>query len=214
MDDAHKAKFPKATRRRRVAIDVKTGEILSMASLPTYDPKMFLGGISKKNWEDLNDKSSEYPLTNRAIQAQYPAASTFKAMTGLAGLENGVITPSSTFVTVRAAGSTWASSGRSGAGITPATAPRASRRRVRDSCDVYFYNVGYQFYKTGGEKLQKFARTFGFGADSGIDLPGEADGRVPDATWKVELQRELPRDAAAGCRATRSTSRSARATCS
>jgi penicillin-binding protein 2 len=72
---------------------------------------------------------------------------------------------------------------------------------IADSCDVYFYNVGYKFYKMGGEKLQKFARKFGFGADSGIDLPGEASGRVPDAKWKSaynenypEMQRWLPGD--------------------
>ena len=93
MVDAHKDGFPKARAGAAVAIDIKTGEVLSMASLPTYDPKIFLGGVSEKAWKDLNDKSSEYPLTNRAIQAQYPAASTFKAMTGLAGLENGVISP-------------------------------------------------------------------------------------------------------------------------
>lgn len=198
--DAHKAQFPKARAGAAVAVNIQTGEVLAMASLPTYDPKEFLGGVSEKEWARLTDKKSEYPLTNRVIQAQYPAASTFKAMTGLAGLEDGVIRPSSTFV----CNGRWTDMGKqwpkwcwnhSGHG------PEDFITAIRDSCDVYFYNVGYKFYKMGGEKLQKFARLFGFGASSGIDLPGEATGRVPDAKWKAaynenypEMQRWLPGD--------------------
>ncbi len=97
LQDAHKDKFPKAKAGAAVAIDVKTGEIIAMASLPTYDPELFLGGISQKNWQSLTSKESEFPLTNRAIMAQYPAASTFKAMTGLAGLEAGFTSPGTTY---------------------------------------------------------------------------------------------------------------------
>ena len=200
MIDAHKAKFPKAHAGAAVAVDVTTGEVLAMASLPTYDPSAFLGGVPQKTWTKLTDKNSEYQLTNRVIQAQYPAASTFKAMTGLAGLEEGVITPSTTFVCRGKwtdMGKQWPkwcwNHGGHGAEVF-ATA-------IRDSCDVYFYNVAYKFYKMGGERLQKFARRFGFGADSGVDLPGEASGRVPDAKWKSsynanypEMQQWLPGD--------------------
>lgn len=200
MVDAHNVGFPKARAGAAIAVDIRTGEVISMASLPTYDPKIFLGGVSTKAWKQLNNKSSEYPLTNRTIQAQYPAASTFKAMTGLAGLEYNVISPVTTFICQ----GRWIDMGRQwpkwcwdhyGHGA------EALSTAIRDSCDVYFYNVGYRFYKDGGEKLQKFARTFGFGADSGIDLPGEASGRVPDAKWKAsynanypEMQRWLPGD--------------------
>ncbi|NTU71648.1 MAG: penicillin-binding protein 2 [Coriobacteriia bacterium] len=200
MDDAHGQSFPKARAGAAVAIDIKTGEVLAMASLPTYDPKAFLGGVPEKTWKRLNDPKSEYPLTNRAIQAQYPAASTFKAMTGLAGLEDGVIRPYTTY----SCGGRWTDMGKqwpkwcwnhSGHGY------ESFYEAVQDSCDVYFYNVGYRFYKMKGEKLQAFARKFGFGSDSGIDLPGEAAGRVPDAKWKSaynenypEMQRWLPGD--------------------
>lgn len=198
--DAHNDDFPKARAGAAVAVDIKTGEVLSMASLPSYDPKIFLGGVSEKTWKKLNEKSSEYPLTNRAIQAQYPAASTFKAMTGLAGLEAGLIRPASTFVCQGRwtdMGKQWPKWCWNHSGHGAESFPGA----VRDSCDVYFYEVGYKFYKTGGEGLQAFARTFGFGSDSGIDLPGEASGRVPDAEWKArynenypEMQRWLPGD--------------------
>ncbi len=200
LEDAHNDGFPKARAGAAVAIDVRTGEVLSMASLPTYDPKVFLGGVSEKTWSQLTDKKSDYPLTNRAIQAQYPAASTFKAITGLAGLENGIISPVTTYICE----GRWTDMGAQwkkwcwnhyGHGA------ESFRDAVADSCDVYFYNVGYKFYKMGGEKFQKFARRFGFGADSGIDLPGEASGRVPDAEWKSsynenypEMQRWLPGD--------------------
>ncbi len=191
MDDARNDGFPKARAGAAVAIDVETGEIISMASLPTYDPKIFLGGVSEKVWADLNEKKSDFPLTNRVIQAQYPAASTFKAMTGLAGLEEGVITPSSTFICAGrwiGMGKQWPKSCWNHAGHGAESFAEA----VSDSCDVYFYNVGYKFYKMDGEKLQGFARTFGFGADSGVDLPGEASGRVPDAKWKADYNENYP----------------------
>jgi penicillin-binding protein 2 len=66
------------------------------------------------------------------------------------------------------------------------------REAIRDSCDSYFYHLGYLFYKDHGEKLQKFARVFGFGSDSGIDLPGETSGRVPDAAWKAAFNQNYP----------------------
>lgn len=191
MADAHKQGFPKAKGGAAVAIDVKTGEVIAMASLPTYDPKVFLGGISKKNWAKLNAKSSEYPLTNRAIMAQYPAASTFKAMTGLAGLEYGITAPATTYNCQGkwiGMGAQWKKYCWNHAGH----GYESFMDGIQDSCDVVFYEIGYRFYKDKGEKLQKYARRFGFGAKSGIDLPGEAKGRVPDAKWKADYNEDYP----------------------
>ena len=191
MTDAHKIGFPKAKAGAAIAVDIRTGEILAMASAPTYNPQVFLGGISKKNWATLNDKKSEFPLTNRAIMAQYPAASTFKAMVFLAGLEYGITTPSSTYdckgkwVGMGKQWSKWCWN-HGGHGI------ETLMDGVRDSCDTVFYEVGYKFYKVGGEKLQKFARRYGFGAKSGIDLPGETEGRIPDAAWKAKYNQDYP----------------------
>ncbi|MEI7813398.1 MAG: penicillin-binding protein 2 [Coriobacteriia bacterium] len=191
MEDAHKAKFPKARAGAAVAIDIKTGEILAMASLPTYDPELFLGGISEKNWQMLTSKDSEFPLTNRAIMAQYPAASTFKAMTGLAGLEAGFTSPGSTYDCKgiwTGMGEQWKKYCWDHAGHGNETFMEG----IRDSCDTVFYEIGYRFYRDKGEKLQKFARRFGFGADSGIDLPGEVSGRIPDAAWKASYNENYP----------------------
>ncbi len=191
MEDAHKAKFPKARAGAAIAIDIKTGEIISMASLPTYDPELFLGGISQKNWKTLNSKDSEFPLTNRAIMAQYPAASTFKAMTGLAGLEAGFTSSGTTYECKGkwvGMGEQWQKWCWDHAGHGSETFMEG----IKDSCDTVFYEIGYRFYKDKGEKLQKFARRFGFGADSGIDLPGEVSGRIPDAAWKAKYNENYP----------------------
>jgi penicillin-binding protein 2 len=189
--DAKKADFPKARAGAAVALDVRTGEIIAMASLPTYDPSVFLDGISKKQWASLNATESEYPLTNRATAGQYPAASTFKAMTGLGGLKYGLISASTS---VDCVGS-WTEMGKqwkkmcwnhSGHGWED------FHEAVKDSCDSYFYHVGYLFYKAGGSKLQKYARSSGFGEKSGIDLPGELSGRMPDAAWKSRYFEDYP----------------------
>ena len=191
MDDAHKAKFPKARAGAAVAIDIKTGEIVAMASLPTYDPELFLGGISQKNWKVLTNKESEFPLTNRAIMAQYPAASTFKAMTGLAGLEAGFTSAGSTYDCRGkwvGMGEQWKKYCWNHAGHGTETFMEG----IKDSCDTVFYEIGYRFYRDKGEKLQKFSRRFGFGSKSGVDLPGEVAGRIPDAAWKSSYNENYP----------------------
>ncbi len=200
MEDAHKDDYPKAQAGAAVALDVRTGEVLALASLPTYDPSIFLGGVSQKQWRSLTTTSSEFPLTNRALMAQYPPASTFKAFTGLAGLQYRVTSPWKTY---HCAGR-WTGMGKqwskwcwnhSGHGSESFMAG------IQDSCDTVFYEIGYAFYKRKGEKLQQFVRSFGYGSQTGIELPGEADGRVPDAAWKKaynedypEYQRWLPGD--------------------
>jgi penicillin-binding protein 2 len=191
LADAKKQKFPKARAGAAVALDLRNGEVLAMASVPTYDPGLFIGGISEANWKSLNTKGSEYPLTNRALMAQYPAASTFKAFTGLAGLSYGVTTPGTTYTCL----GKWTEMGEqwpkwcwnhSGHGS------ETFMEGVKDSCDTVFYEIGYSFYKRKREELQKFARQFGFGKMTGIDLPGEVDGRIPDAAWKKAFNENYP----------------------
>lgn len=191
ISDAHKQKFTSARAGAAIALDVRTGEVLAMASAPTYDPSVFLGGVSTAQWASLTATGSDYPLTNRAIMAQYPAASTFKAVTGLAGLTYGFTSPGTTYDCK----GKWVGMGeqwkkycwkRTGHGL------ESFMDGIRDSCDTVFYEIGYRFYKEKGEKLQAFSRRFGFGAKSGIDLPGEATGRVPDAAWKSAYNQDYP----------------------
>ncbi|PKQ15955.1 MAG: penicillin-binding protein 2 [Actinobacteria bacterium HGW-Actinobacteria-7] len=191
IKDAHADGYYKAKAGAAIAIDTRTGEILAMASAPTYDPAVFLGGVSNKEWRSLTTTSSEFPLSNRAIQAQYPAASTFKAMTGLAGLNYGLTRQWATY-TCRGLwtgmGKQWGKYcwNRSGHGV------ETFMDGFADSCDTVFYEIGYAFYKDKGEKLQKFARSFGYGQLTGIDLGGEATGRVPDAAWKKAYNQNYP----------------------
>jgi penicillin-binding protein 2 len=191
LKDAHKDEYPNANAGAAIALDVKTGEVLAMASYPTYDPTLFLGGISTENWETLNAEDSEYPLTNRTMMALYPAASTFKAFTGLAGLENGMAREGSMYYCP----GKWTEMGeqwpkwcwlRSGHGDI------SFHAGVVDSCDTVFYEIGYEFYKQDKEELQSFVRQWGFGDETGVDLPGELAGRVPDAQWKNEFNKDYP----------------------
>lgn len=189
--EAHRQGFTKAKAGAAVVLDVKTGEVLAMASAPTYDPSVFLGGISQAEWKALTDKSSEYPLNNRAVMGAYPPASTFKAVTGLAGLEAGITYSGKRYV----CHGKWTEMGeqwpkwcwkRTGHGTITFDGG------IEESCDTVFYEIGYEFYKRKKEELQAFARSFGLGAKLGVDLPGELRGRVPDAAWKKEYNRDYP----------------------
>ncbi len=191
LQDAHDSGFPSAAAAAAVAIDVQTGEVLAMASYPTYDPTLFLGGISQDNWEALTNDKSEYPLNNRVIQALYPPASTFKAFTGLAGLHYGVTNEWSQYYCA----GTWTEMGKQWpkkCWLHSGHKTISFHQGVVESCDVVFYEIGYDFYKQGDEKLQTFAREWGFGSKLGIDLPGELAGRVPDAAWKTDFNENYP----------------------
>lgn len=189
--------YPNANAGALVCMDVTDGSILASSSYPTFNPAEFIGGISNELWESLNEKESGYPLTNRVIAGMYPAASTFKAFTGMAGLEEGVIDASSTANctgTWTGFGSDWPKKcwNLSGHGYL------ALEEAIEVSCDIYFYEVARKFYEIREEKpdaLQGQLRAWGFGATTGIDISGEAAGRVPDAAWKAEYYEDTPESA-------------------
>ena len=185
---------PNGTRGAIVAMDVKTGGILAMASGPTYDPNSFVGGISQDLWAQLNSETSGYPMTNRAIAGLYPAASTYKAFTGLAGLTYGLENDKTKYDcqgTWTGFGDEypkkcWDLNGHGELDIYHA---------IADSCDVYFYEVAREFYRRQDqypEALQDYLRSWGFGSLTGIEIGGEMAGRVPDAKWKQEYFWETP----------------------
>jgi len=177
-----------------VVLNVRTGEILAMASLPSYNPSLFVGGISTKAWAQLTAKNSGYPLTNRAIAALYPPASCFKSFVALAALNDGLATANTTYDCQGhwfGLGSQWGKwcwdhYGHGELNMTQA---------ITESCDVYFYNVGKSFYEKGGKNgtlLQDYVKKFDFGSATGVDLPGEADGRVPTPAWKAAFNSNYP----------------------
>ncbi|MCL5291841.1 MAG: penicillin-binding protein 2 [Actinobacteria bacterium] len=189
--EAKAGRFKKANAGAVVVMDPTNGEVVALASYPTYDPNLFLGGISSKNWETLTNPSSGYPLNDRAIMAAYPSGSTFKVITGIGALADGLTTASRTINctgTWTGFGAEWAKSCwlKSGHGNVDFISA------VAQSCDSYFYQLGYEFEKKGGERLQYWARVFGIGKQTGIDLPSEATGRVPDKKWKKEFNKDFP----------------------
>ncbi|MCE5203688.1 MAG: penicillin-binding protein 2 [Actinomycetia bacterium] len=191
LTEAHRQNFNKAKAGAAVVLDVTTGEVVAMASAPSYDPQVFLGGISEAEWKKLTDKASEYPLNNRAIMGAYPPASTFKVVTGLAGLDAGITYSGKSYYCP----GKWTEMGaqwpkwcwkHSGHGTI------SFEGGIEESCDTVFYEIGYQFYQREKEELQAYARKFGLGSATGIDLPGEVKGRVPDAAWKKKFNEKYP----------------------
>lgn len=193
IESAHKQGFTRAKAGAAVIMDPRTGEVLALASVPGFDPRQFVGGISEKDWKKLTAKSSEHPLNDRSIMAVYPPGSTFKTIVAAGALADGIVTPSSVFVDRgkwTTLGRKWAKYcwKRSGHGRI------SFERGIVESCDTVFYTLGYRFHKMPGERLQYWARQFGLGAKTGVELPGEAAGRVPDRKWKKRWNAKDPRN--------------------
>lgn len=191
LNNAHLLDMPNADAGAIVAMEIESGDVLAMASAPSFDPRDFIGGISSEVWESITSTDSGAPLTNRAIASGYAPASTFKPFIAMAGLSEGIFTTGSHWTcqgTWVGMGSQWPKrcwnrSGHGGIGFN---------RSIAVSCDVVYYEIGYGFYKTGTESLQEYLRTWGFGSRTGIDLPGEISGRIPDAQWKKEFNANYP----------------------
>ncbi|MFT6284734.1 MAG: penicillin-binding protein 2 [Arenicella sp.] len=156
-----------------VAIDPRDGGVLALYSSPSYDPNMFVHGISSKNYKKL--LTSERPLFNRATQGQYPPASTIKPFLALTGLEEKVITPESRIhdlgkYQLKNVEYVWRDHNPWGHGWVDVT------KAIQVSCDIFFYDLAY---KLGIDRISESMFEFGFGDYTGIDLHEEADGIMP-----------------------------------
>ena len=162
-----------------VAINPKTGEVLSFVSMPTFDANLFVDGIDAYNWKSLND-SLDKPLINRPLRGIYPPGSTFKPFVALAGLENGKRTPpfsiqDSGFFTLPNSTHHYRDWKPGGHGMVDI------QRAITISCDTFFYGLAMEL---GIEKLTAFVSHFGFGRLSGLDIKGESAGLLPTPDWK------------------------------
>ncbi len=158
------------------------GEILVLYSYPTYDPNEFVEGITSAELRKLYEKP--YPLFNRATMGVYPPASTFKVVTSLAGLQEGIITPDTVVTctgTYYIGGYGFGCFNRAGHG------PLRLRDAIAFSCDYYFYWLGHRL---GIDRLSRWASILGVGSETGIDLPGEDPGLLPTPAWKMEHLNE------------------------
>jgi penicillin-binding protein 2 len=165
------------------ALDPRTGAVIALVSSPSFDPNLFNGGISIDDWEILaNDPG--HPMENRAISGQYPPGSTYKPVLAAAALEEGLITPETTFYcngTFEMGNRTFRCWQEKGHGHI------SLHRALVESCDVYFYNLGKLL---GVDRIAAYARAFGLGAPLGVDLNREKSGLIPTKQWKLDRLKE------------------------
>ena len=182
-----------------VAMDVRDGSVLVMASYPTFDPANFTGGIPQDIWDLYNTDESHAPLTNRVVNGQYAAASTYKAFTSMAGLHYGFASASSTWNCTGAwdgfgsgdVQKCWKLDGHGTLDL---------HGGIVNSCDVVFYEIAKAFYDHGpngtGElsetALQEYLAKYNFGMATGVDVSNESSGRIPTPEWKAEHWRNVP----------------------
>ncbi len=160
-----------------VAIDPNTGEILAIASSPAFNQNDFVKSMSHNKWRSLIQNKLK-PMLNKAIQGEYPPGSVYKIITAAAALEEGIINPKTKF---RCSGKLkygnrtyrcWKKKGHGYINVEDA---------IAESCDVFFYEVGQRL---GVDKLAKYAKAFGLGIPTGIELDNENSGLVPTSAWK------------------------------
>jgi penicillin-binding protein 2 len=164
-------------------LDPRDGAILALVSSPSFDPNLFSGGISAEEWEKLAS-NRRHPMENRAISGQYPPGSTYKVVVAAAALEEGLITPETTFHcngTFELGNRIFRCWNEKGHGHV------SLHRAIVESCDVYFYNLGRLL---GVDKIAAYAQAFGLGAPLGVDLTREKGGLIPTRQWKLDRKKE------------------------
>ncbi|HUV59550.1 MAG TPA: penicillin-binding protein 2 [Desulfatiglandales bacterium] len=161
-----------------VAMNPMTGEVLTMASRPSFDPNDFATGMDEKGWKRLVS-NLRFPLQNRVISGQYPPGSLFKIVVAIAGLEEGVIDPDEKIF----CGGSYSFRGRvyrdwkeEGHGYVDL------HRALVESCDVYFYKMGQ---KIGIDTIARYAKSLGFGSKTDLQLGDEKEGLIPNRAWKL-----------------------------
>ena len=162
-----------------VAINPKNGEVLTLVSTGDFDPNLFINGIDRKSYKELQESPSR-PLFNRALQGQYPPGSTFKPFVALAGQELGAVDANHT-IFCRGWYSLKGSSHRYRDWKKDGHGPTDLKKAVTESCDVYFYELAQAL---GVDRLHDYLIQFGFGKSTGIDIAGEASGILPSTRWK------------------------------
>ncbi len=206
--DADSGNFLKADGGSVIVMNAQTGDIVAMASAPTFDIGKFTTGIPAEDYQKYTDPSSNYPLINRAVQGLYAPGSTFKPFSAYAGLHDNLHSPDGTLFDENF-GFNDQGFIKFGGGGTVEERQNARRqangyltldRALTVSSDVFFYNVGLMYWQDYGRRdegntdpnapqygIQRVAHMFGFGQATGVGLSGEAKGRVPDLPFKLAL---------------------------
>jgi penicillin-binding protein 2 len=180
-----------------VVEDPRNGQILALATYPDYDPSDFIGGITQGRWSYYNNPANGYPLIDRAISSGYAPGSTWKLVTATAMLRYGLRTPDTVYYdggTYSIGGQIFNDNDNTQLGDVDLV------QAITESSDTYFYSIGGQFYQqydyrkalSGPDPLQSVASEYGLGHYSGIELPGEAPGLVPDAQVVAKMHAQYP----------------------
>lgn len=176
-----------------VVLEPDTGEVLAMASYPEYDPSAFVGGVSTDYWEDLSDPEGAFPLINRAVSASYPPGSVFKLVSAAAALEHDYMEPGdrlpcpARWEWKQQTFTNWKLTDSGQMGLATA---------LTESCDTVFYELAQRMWEAeqaGGadqEFVTEQAKEWGFGQETGIDLPNEREGVVPGREWRRAYWKE------------------------
>ena len=163
-------------------VNVNSGEVLTMASSPSFDPVLFVNGIEQTDWNELTGNVL-HPMLNRSVRGTYAPGSTFKIVTALGALKENVIDEETTvfcpghYKVGKKKFKCWKHAGHGWMDL---------RSAMAQSCDVYFYNTAE---KLGIDRISKYAKIFGFGSGTGIEL-SEKDGLVPNRSWKYKQFKE------------------------
>jgi penicillin-binding protein 2 len=193
-----------------VLLDPENGNVLAMASYPSYDPSDFVGGISATRYAELNDASAFRPLFDRALNGEYAPGSTFKLFTSYAAVTSGVmgtadlpgidqkIDDSGTYHLANCkqlpgTKCDWTNA-KTGAGVPASFKAVDLPRSLAVSSDTYYYHVGAVLHQTAGKRrvIQDVAELFGMGSESGITLPNESKGFIPDEKSRAERHKANP----------------------
>ncbi|MCX8083482.1 MAG: penicillin-binding protein 2 [Calditerrivibrio sp.] len=165
-----------------VILKIDGNEVITLFSAPTFDLNSFVPYISEQTWKELHNEHK--PLINRATESAYPPGSVFKVLMAIASLNEKVITPSTAFNCngeFNFGNFTYKCWNKDGHGSV------SLKKSIAESCDVYYYNVGL---KLGIDNIAKYAKNFGLGSKTGIDLPVESAGNFPDRDWKKKVFKQ------------------------
>jgi penicillin-binding protein 2 len=175
---------PGANPSAFVALNPRNGEVLAMGSNPSFDPEVLTRPLSQRRLEALFGDDVGAPRVNRAIAGAYPTGSVFKLVTALAALKAGIITPSTPIASpscITIGSRPFCNARNASHGLV------ALPRALQVSSDVYFYRLGQALDSRPNQILQRWARRLGVGRETGIDLPEEREGLIPDRRWRAEV---------------------------
>lgn len=194
MRDEKTNEYYKAPAGSLVILDAKTNQILALTSYPTYDPNIFIGGISEKDWSNLNNPESNFPLNNRALMS-YSPGSTYKVVTAAAGLGENLVEPYSK--NYKCLG-VWKELGDKHERYCWKTWGHGDINLIegiQESCNIVFYEIGLSLHnnsKKSGDAFYHYSKILGLDELTGVDLPFESKGIISNKKWKSEYFKDNP----------------------